>query len=268
MEMWRWIESEAADGATNMAIDQALLENTETIHRPAMRVYGWFPYCISLGYHQSEDDIDFDLCRKKHIDVVRRPTGGRAVFHAEEVTYAVIVPQSASIFQQSITAVYNLISLGLLTGIKKLGVPANFEKRPIDLHDHYKKVVSISCFSASARHEVVVDGKKLIGSAQRRLPGKILQHGSILLGSAHLTLPELIKKSDDQIRKRMKIELKNRTVSLCQCLGREISFKDVAESIKKGMEEALSIRFVDGELTIQERKSSERLKERFSILSC
>jgi lipoate-protein ligase A len=268
MEIWRWIESEAADGATNMATDQALFENTETVNQPAMRVYRWSPYCISLGYHQSEDDIDFDLCRERHIDVVRRPTGGRAVLHAEEVTYAVIVPQCASIFQQSITAVYNLISRGLLIGIQKLGVPASFEKHSVDLRDHYKRGTSVSCFSASARHEIVVDGKKLVGSAQRRLPGKILQHGSILLDSAHLALPELIKKRDDQLRQRMKIELMNRTVSLCQCLGKEISFKKVVENIKKGMEEALSIRFVDGELTIQERESSERLKGRFSILSC
>ena len=268
MEMWRWIESEAADGATNMAIDQALLENTETNSRPAMRVYGWFPYCISLGYHQSEDDIDFDLCRKKHIDVVRRPTGGRAVLHAEEITYAVIVPQSASIFQRSVTAVYNLISLGLLTGIKKLGIPANFAKRSIDLRDHYKKVESVSCFSASARNEIVVNGKKLVGSAQRRFHGNILQHGSILLGSAHLELPELINKSDSQLRQRMRTELMNKTVSLCQCLGREISFKEVVDNIKKGMEETLSIQFAEGNLTIQERESSERLKERFSILSC
>jgi lipoate-protein ligase A len=268
MEMWRWIESEAADGATNMAIDQALLENAETVNQSTMRVYGWSPFCISLGHHQSEDDIDFDLCRERHIDVVRRPTGGRAVLHAEEVTYAVIVPQCASIFQQSVTVVYNLISRGLLIGMQKLGVPANFEKSSIDLHDHYKKETSISCFSASARHEIVVNGKKLIGSAQRHLPGKILQHGSILLDSAHLALPELIKKGDDELRQRMKTELMKKTVSLRQCLGRELSFKEVVENIKKGMEEALSIQFVSGELTVRERECSEKLRARFSILSC
>lgn len=265
METWRWIESEAADGATNMAIDQALLQNTDTVIQPIMRVYGWSPYCISLGYHQSEDDIDFNLCRERQIDVVRRPTGGRAVLHAEEVTYAVIVPQCASIFQQSITAVYNLISRGLLTGINKLGVPASFEKRSIDLRDHYKKEASISCFSASARHEIVVGGRKLVGSAQRHLPGKILQHGSILLGAAHLTLPELIKKGDNQTKQKMKTELMEKTISLSQCLGRKVSCKEVIESIKKGMEETLSIRFVSRDLTVQERECSERLKERFSI---
>jgi lipoate-protein ligase A len=251
-----------------MGTDQALLENAATDNRPVMRVYGWSPYCISLGYHQSEGTIDFDQCRKRHIDVVRRPTGGRAVLHAEEVTYAVIVPQSASLFQHSVTAVYNLISQGLLNGIQKLNVPASFEKRSLDFRRHYKKEASVGCFSASARHEIVVNGKKLVGSAQRHLPGGMLQHGSILLGLAHLGLPDLIRKSDDQLRRRMKKELMKKTVTLSQCLGKEISFKEVAKNIRRGMEQTLSIQFIEGELTLQEKERSEQLKGEFSILSC
>lgn len=267
MENWRWIESKAADGATNMAVDQALLEDAVIFGKPTMRVYSWFPYCISLGYHQSENTIHFDTCRERQIDVVRRPTGGRAVLHAEEVTYAVVVPQNASIFQHSITAVYNLINRGLLAGIRKLGVPAKFEKRSIDLRHHYQMLSSINCFSAVARCEIVVNGKKLIGSAQRHLTSGILQHGSILLGSAHLAFPELLKNIGRDIQQKMKRKLRSSTISLQECVGREIFFKEVVANIKKGMEEELSIQFIQSDITDREKILSERLWDRFSILS-
>jgi lipoate-protein ligase A len=266
MESWRWIESKAADGATNMAIDQALLENAIFFGKPTMRVYRWTPHCLSLGYHQSDNTIHFDMCRHRHIDVVRRPTGGRAVLHAEEVTYAVIVPRNASIFQHSIAAVYNLISRGLLAGIQKLGVPAKFEKRSIDLRHHYKRLSSVSCFSAAARCEIVVNGKKLIGSAQRHLSNGILQHGSILLGSTHLVFPELLKDIGQDVQQKMKRKLRSNTVSLQECLGREVSFKEVVTNIKKGMEEKLSVRFIQSDLTKQEEALSRQLWHRFSIL--
>lgn len=267
MKSWRWIESLAYDGATNMAIDQTLLECAEIFGKPTMRVYRWFPYCLSLGYHQSDNIIDMDACRNRHVDVVRRPTGGRAVFHAEEVTYAVVVPQNASIFQHTVSAVYNLINRALLKGIQNLGIPAKFEKRSLDFHHHYKELSSVSCFSAAARFEIVVGGKKLIGSAQRNLSGGLLQHGSILTGSAHLDFPQFLKDIGNDVRHRMKEKLRDSTITLQECLGREVGFKEVSENLKKGMEESLSIICIQSELTDQEKSLSRQLWHRFSILS-
>ena len=267
MDVWRWMESDPADGATQMATDRAVLENAMELGIPTMRVYRWNPYCVSLGYHQSLESIDLDRCCEKGVDVVRRPTGGRAVFHAEEVTYSVVIPEGNSNYSRSTGEVYNLISRGLVRGIRKLGVLAELQRRSPDLGTHYESSLSVSCFSAAARYEVVVEGKKLVGSAQRRMSGGVLQHGSILTGDAHLALPEYIRGVGPEERKRMRELMEEKTVSIGGYLGRKVDYGEVVEAIKRGMEKEVSITFEVSELIEKEGRRVHDLWKSFSIFS-
>jgi len=266
VEKWRWIEDSPTDGATQMAVDRAILENAASFGRVTVRIYRWKPYCISLGYHQSVENIDLDRCKQDGIDVVRRPTGGRAVLHAEEITYSIIIPAGSFPFSASVGEVYNFVSRGLVRGIQKLGVPAELQKRTMDLRSHYKTPLSVSCFSASARHEVVIGEKKLIGSAQFRFAGGILQHGSILVGDAHLALPDYLKGIGPGKREQLKLVMEGKTISINGYLGREIGYKEIAEKLRQGMEEEFSIEFENGGLTEKERKQIPDLRKAFSVL--
>lgn len=267
VDTWRWIHSAPTDGATQMAMDQAILENGAALRIPTMRVYQWKPYCISLGYHQSVEVIDLMRCQRDGIDVVRRPTGGRAVFHAEEVTYSVVIPKGDVRCSWSIGKVYNLLSQGLARGIRMLDVPAELQKRAVDLHAHYQTPLSASCFSAAARHEVMVGGRKLVGSAQRRLSEGLLQHGSVLTGDAHLNLSKYLQGLAPEEKKKMQKTMESKTVSLSRYLERKVNPGEVIDVLRKGMEEELGMTFVDGELTEEEKKKVHLLKERFSVCS-
>ena len=267
MERWRWIESGSADGATQMAIDRAILENADSFGKVTVRIYRWQPYCVSLGYHQSVENIDLEKCQQDGIDVVRRPTGGRAVLHAEEITYSIIIPAGGLPFSTSVGDVYNFISRGLVRGIQKLGVPAEIQKRSLDLRSHYKTPLSVSCFSAAARHEVVIEEKKLVGSAQFRLAGRILQHGSILMGDAHLALPDYLKGIKHKDKNWLRLIMKKKTISINRYLGRKIEYREAAKALRQGIEEEFSVEFEDGGLTEKEQEQILSLRKVFSILS-
>jgi lipoate-protein ligase A len=250
-----------------MAVDQAMLELVMTVGQPTMRVYRWNPPCISLGYHQSSETIDMEQCKRDGIDVVRRPTGGRAVFHAEEVTYAIVIPEGSGFYSTSIEHVYNRISQGLIEGIRHLGIPAVLQKRSLNLRNHYKTPVSVSCFSAAAKHEVMLDGRKLVGSAQRHMQDAILQHGSILTGNAHLNLPKYLKGLGERDKERMRKMVEGKTATIGDYLGRTVDYDEVVEALKKGMEEQFSVVLEDKGLADEEKQRAELLYGKFSIYS-
>ncbi len=250
-----------------MATDRAILDGINKTGKVVFRVYQWNPYCISLGFRQPKDIINFKKCSEDTIDIVQRPTGGRAVFHAQEVTYSVIIPNKSKFFFSSIQKIYKKISQGLARGIQKLGVPADLQRHKIDLLSHYRKSISVNCFSATVRSEVMVEGKKLIGSAQRHLDKGVLQHGSILTGEKHLDLPYyLINLNEDNVNAMIQY-LKSQTVSIGGYLNRNVSYEEVAAAVKEGMKEELNIEFQDDELTSEENSRVSELQNEFTILS-
>ncbi len=265
MQPWRWIKAMETDGATQMAVDYSLCLAASSTGVPAMRVYAWKPACISLGHHQSADAIDFDRCRRDGIDVVRRATGGRAVLHDQEVTYAMAIPGTDSLFSDSIAVLHHRIAAGLVAAFRKLGIPAALEKRALDLSAHYSRPSSMSCFSAAARHEIMVGGKKMVGSAQRRISGAVLQHGSILLGDAHCRLPDYLKALSPEEKERLRGLLRDKTATVSSCLKREAAFGEVAGALRSGMEEALSIRFTDSDLEPEEKTKSREILGQFLV---
>jgi len=245
MEWWI-LGPRALTGLENMAVDlhlADLLSQGEIL--PTLRLYTWEPWAISLGCHQRADSIDMDCCIADGIDVVRRPTGGRAVFHAEELTYSVVMRTE----RRTILEVYNDVSRSLARGLRFLGVPAELVSVQEDFRGAYRRASSVMCFSSSALHEVQVGGKKLVGSAQRRfeMPDGntsqvILQHGSILIGSAHRRLPDYVRTGDEQ-RSRMRTEIESKSTEIETELGRSVTIWEVADAVRRGFEDEWGIRF-------------------------
>ncbi len=178
---WRLIIDGDLPGARNMARDVAMLEavaDGEAL--PTVRLYGWDPPCLSLGRHQGIEAADLEFCRAESIDVVRRPTGGRALLHHLELTYAVIAPLAVGPLPRGLQEAYRAICTALVRAVRTLGVDAELTGGEVNRQLPNPKT-TIPCFEAPAGGEVVVRGRKLIGSAMRAHGGAILQHGAILL---------------------------------------------------------------------------------------
>ena len=180
MAFWELIIDGPIDGISNMAIDAALLDEVDSSSdlRTIVRFYGWVRPTVSLGRNQTIDKaVDTEYCIANGIDVVHRPTGGRAVLHDDELTYAVISNDS-SFFGDTIYGNYKRVSEALCLGYTRLGVPAV-------LAPDTRKTTAASnggdppCFLSPARYELMVGGRKIVGSAQRRVRRSFLQHGSM-----------------------------------------------------------------------------------------
>ena len=180
MKQWDLILDGAIDGQTNMAVDGALLNEAEKDPAPrtCLRLYSWTRPTISLGRNQNLDRaLDVNYCRENGIDTVHRPTGGRAVLHDDELTYAVI-SNDLETFGDSIYGNYKLVSEALGLAFNRLGIPAILapDTRKPRAAEY---VADPPCFASPSRYELMVDGRKIVGSAQRRLRRSFLQHGSM-----------------------------------------------------------------------------------------
>ena len=240
-ETIRFIDTCISSGKFNMAADFYASRNF--LDRPTFRVYRWDPYCISLGYHQKIDEIDRTECEKRGYELVRRETGGRAVFHSEELTYSMIIPKNSRFYSDSILEVYNKISTVLVKALIASGVKnAALEKgKAPDFKELYKDKLSSICFSSTSTYEVVIGGKKLVGSAQKRLKDSVLQHGSILVGDKHLELIDMLS-IDDRLKERFRQITKSKTASVSEFIG--LSDHDSFYStLKKELKSALADEF-------------------------
>jgi lipoate-protein ligase A len=264
---WRFLNTKHQDAFMNMAIDEVLSRKSGPGDRKSiLRVYGWNPYAISLGYNQDVKEIDLKQCRKDNIDVVRRPTGGRAVFHAEEVTYSVVLPKGSGLFDEDTLTVYNAISEALVTGLKLIGVDARLAERRSD--SAQKMNTNIPCFSSSAKYEICHGGRKLVGSAQRRFPEAILQHGSILVGIRHLDLGQYLSDDTNIDLEAFTKALARKTVSISQIINQSaVNYDKVIWGIKNGFQNRYKIQFFEGQLTDQELKEAQKLVPKYKMTS-
>lgn len=181
-QAWRFLNTGPCDAASNMAIDEALLLAHEAgATPPILRVYGWNAPTISLGYAQkTAQEVNLSTCRQRGVGIIRRPTGGRAVLHDQEVTYSLILPTALFPETDTLTEHYRRIGLALSAALQQLGLPVHLE-RGRRRQSAARLPASPACFSALARYEISVAGKKIVGSAQKRLRNSLLQHGSIPL---------------------------------------------------------------------------------------
>lgn len=209
-------------GTFNMDEDSRLLDNaiTNEIKEPIVRLYGWKPACVSLGRNQSEESINSEFCKKQGIDIVRRITGGRALLHDKELTYSFICPISFLENGESVILSYKEISGALIAGMKKVGVELEFpqNKKACTKFDY--------CMSLSTGADLSYKGKKLIGSAQCRKRGYILQHGSILLDYDKKNLEAIFNEKVDE----------NSIISLKE-INKDITLDDLIQAVTSGFKE-------------------------------
>ncbi|MCL5991860.1 MAG: lipoate--protein ligase family protein [Bacteroidetes bacterium] len=232
-EKFEFIDSGFSTGQFNMDFDvQRTIDVAEGKALPMFRVYGWIPWAVSLGYNQKEEDIDKEKCEKKGFDLVRRPTGGRAVLHANEITYSVVVnlPDGRTIHD-----IYREIHTILLKAFISMGCKnIGFQKAQTDFREHYKSPgMSVSCFTSSARYEIEYEGRKVVGSAQRLFGKTLLQHGSILLSKGHEQIADVIKSKNESDREKLRGYLSNHSSTLEESASREISHDECRETILK-----------------------------------
>ena len=241
-EAWRWIEDGPASGGQNMTVDETLALSAEPLDPPILRVYAWDPPAISLGFHQPLGSIDLVRCEADGIDVVKRPTGGRAVLHHEELTYSVVIPSGHPLYRFSIPELHRKIGLSLVQGIRLLGVPAELSRPSVDWASHYRTAMASGCFSATSKDEITLDGRKLVGSAQRRYASAVLQHGSILIGDAHLRLPDYLAGLSENEKHELGSKLREKTVSLSS-RGCSTGPETLTRALRSAFEETMGVRF-------------------------
>lgn len=242
--VWHFINSGKCSASFNMALDEALLEwHSKGEIGPVLRFYEWEPATLSIGYFQSvEKEIDMEAVEQLGLGFVRRPTGGRGVLHEHELTYSVIVSEQYPEMPETVTEAYRVISGGLLKGFRNLGLDAEFSipetvRQNTDLRNPKTGV----CFDAPSWYELVVEGKKVAGSAQTRQKGVILQHGAILLSLDEDKLVSLFKFRSDALRERTRRELPKKAVAIDRLTHRTISVSECADAFAKGFEEALDM---------------------------
>ncbi len=239
--IWKFINSGANNGKYNMDFDIRLAQNFDP-QNAVLRFYRWDPYCISLGANQSFNDINLEKAEADNIGVVKRPTGGRAILHSEELTYSVIYPLD---MKSSAKDIYDEINLALRLGLIEFDSrlsEIDLEHSQPDFKEFYKSEISAICFAVSAKSELNFKGKKLVGSAQRKIGNVILQHGSILCGEFHKNIVDYL--NIDEFKKSAILgEISNTTMDLKSALNYEIDYSKLAAAIKKGFENHFEIKF-------------------------
>ncbi|MHB1687205.1 MAG: lipoate--protein ligase family protein [Ignavibacteriaceae bacterium] len=232
---WHFINSGAGTGNFNMDFDFLLAKNSKP-DEAIFRLYQWKPFCISLGANQNLDSINSVKAQHDGIDIVKRPTGGRAILHAEELTYSVIYPVDN---QTSARNIYHEINLALKKGLRFYDERLSFvelENSQPDFSQVYKEEISSICFAVSAKSELKFLGKKLVGSAQRKLGNAILQHGSILCGDYHKKVIEYLNLTEENILTISK-EIDKTTTDLRSILSSGVDYVKLESALIKGFQD-------------------------------
>jgi len=247
---WDFINIESNTGVYNMSYDINLAETTEP-GTAVLRFYKWKPYCISLGANQDFNTINKKKAYYNNIDLVERPTGGRAILHSQELTYSVVYPLDNGFSPKDLYCEINL-------ALKKGMIFFNSDLEKIELEGEqphfpgfYKNNKSDLCFAVAAKNELKFEGKKLVGSAQRKMNNSVLQHGSILCGDFHKNIVDFLYLNDEETV-QMREEIINTTTDLRSILNYEINYDLLAEAIKAGFEEHLKIQFESSFVQLQD----------------
>lgn len=196
---------------------------------PLLSLYQWDVPTLSLGYHQETDKIDLVKLNENHVPLVRRPTGGAAVLHSEELTYSIVIPHAEDL--RSGALLLEFVGRALTEGLRAVGVNAELDERGESLSPLPNRT---SCFVRTSRWEVTAKGKKIVGSAQRRLGGALLQHGSILVGEDHLRIVDFLTVS----REEDKVLLRKRLAEKATCVENEIGNGDHITALRNAFEES------------------------------
>jgi lipoate-protein ligase A len=252
---WRLIKDSPARGSWNMAVDEAILGSVGAGESPpTLRLYAWEPPCLSLGFAQPVGDVDREGLRANGWDLVRRPTGGRAILHTDELTYAVIAPHSEPRLAGGILESYQRLSVALLHALESLGLPAESKQNPearspADQIGSNENSTDPICFEVPSNYEITVHGKKLVGSAQARKREGILQHGSLPLYGDLTRIAFGLVFRDGNERSSAGDRLLKRATTVESVTGYRITWESAAQAFAVAFKETLNLDLVPGSLT-------------------
>jgi len=242
-----------------MAVDEAIMESVEAqTVPPTLRIYGWSPPAVSLGrFQQVDQQVDTAALHQRGWGLVRRPTGGRAILHDDEVTYSVCVSQDQIEDGCSVIRSYRCLSRGIQSGLELLGVEAELGGESSAVggkgSGHQQSAI---CFSHSTRADMVAAGRKIVGSAQVRRNGIILQHGSVPImldiSDHRAVMPGSGAANEAQT-------LNEAAIGVSDLLGRQVTYQQLAEALVAGFSQALAVELQAGELSAQEQARAEHL---------
>jgi lipoate-protein ligase A len=247
---WRLLDTPPAPGAWNMAVDEALAQTVRDGGPPVLRVYRWSPPCLSLGRNQPTHGYDRAEIALRGLDVVRRPTGGRAVLHHRELTYSVAAPQGALGGPRE---AYAAINRALVAGLQALGIPAHLQPAGTER----APIPSLApCFEQPVEGEVTAAGRKLVGSAQRTEAGVMLQHGSLPIQDDQSTVPLLLRAG-------FEAGPVEPPATLADLLGTAPDWDALVEALASGWQAGLGVGLVRDGLTEDEVRRAEGLRGRY-----
>jgi lipoate-protein ligase A len=256
-ERWRVITDFPADGAWNMAADDALLRAVGARESPpTLRLYGWQPPCLSLGYGQKASHVDRDRLRALGWGLVRRPTGGGAILHCDELTYSVTMPLDHPLAAGGIVESYRRLSAALAAAVSAFGLQPRADR----LEGAAERTVV--CFETPSHYELTVEGRKLVGSAQARKHNGLLQHGTLPLHGDLARICDALAYADDEAREVARGHVRRHALTLEEALGgRQVSWEQAAEAVASGFRSALGVELQAGALTAAERARAYALAQ-------
>lgn len=247
-EFWRWIDTGPLSGPENMAIDESLLNNLKP-GRPVFRVYGWEPEALSIGrFQNARKALDLDACSRENIPVVRRITGGGIIHHHDELTYSLVCTQEDIASGASVKESFRILCGFLLSFYDKLGLKAEFALTAIP--QSRLGVPSAFCFAGKEEYDILVDGKKIGGNAQRRFKNIIFQHGSIPI--------RLDRNRSSNFLCEKPADLNHSTTCLEE-LGVMDGFKSLSTVLKTSVLEHFKTGISEQELTAEESAAARSL---------
>jgi len=265
VQPWRLIYSGDQSGLYNMTLDESILDSVERAESPpTLRLYGWKTPVLSLGYMQNPfSELDFEQIKKDGVEVVRRPTGGRAVLHINEWAYSVIASTHTSPWCQDKSQSYQYISAALTELLSLPNKKLSFHRGQIKTSNIPTQAYQ-PCFASTSRFEVVAHGKKLVGSAQRRRRGAFLQHGSILCSKGHLGVIQYLSLSEQSKKDYLQVLLDN-SITLEDWYGKAVDRSKLAENFLEKFAKLLGVETEIGLPNLAEIQAQSRLLEQAPI---
>jgi len=251
----RFIYDFSRTGAWNMALDEALLLSSAASGETILRLYRWEPASVSLGYFQNwQTAVELETCKKFNVDLVRRPTGGRAILHDAELTYSLVMPTGGAPLLDS----FKKINQGFLEGLKLLNIQAELVPRTKTPKGPQAGKMPV-CFASPSSYELLVNGKKLLGSAQMRKEGTLLQHGSLPIVLDRCKLYRCLYFADDATRKQAMEKSFSLMTSIVEARERETTWEEVAEAVVEGFARNWELELKTGSYTTQEEQAALKL---------
>jgi lipoate-protein ligase A len=240
-----------------MAADEAILESVGAGDAPpTLRLYAWEPACLSLGFSQSHADADLVRLAAHGWGWVRRPTGGKAILHTDELTYSLSLPADHPLAAQSIVESYREISRALMHALTVLGAATHSERRPADS----PKASGAVCFEVPSHYEITVEGRKLVGSAQVRRKAGLLQHGTLPLTGDLARICDALAYPDDAQREAARATVHQRALTLSEALQRVVTWDEAAQAVVGGFAQVFEVEWVSAAgLTPAEAERAQQL---------